>query len=286
MNDEVMLSIYVATYNHEKYIGQALDSILKQKTKYSYEVLVGEDCSPDGTRDILKEYEQKYPGKFQMFYREKNMYGQHPNNAGDLKRRCRGKYFIALEGDDYWIDENKIEKQIEFLEKHQEYLAVAHNCVVVDENSNENGQVYPECKDEEYTIRHFASDIMPGQLTTMMCRNYMKEDFMDTSLFEKGLSPGDKLAYFALVLNGKVYCMQEIMSAYRHVRKSGTSFTAMYEYKFKKEERWNYGLIEYAEKNNFKEGLKYAEMLYLRNLISGVTSKQCSLKQMLSYMKK
>lgn len=286
MNNEVMLSIYIATYNHEKYIAQALDGVLKQKTSYSYEILVGEDCSPDGTRDILKQYEKKYPGKFRMFYREKNMHGQHPNNAGDLKRRCRGKYIIALEGDDYWIDENKIQKQIEFLEKHEDYVAVAHNCIVVDENSNPCGKSYPECKDEEYTIKHFASEIMPGQLTTVMCRNYIKDDTMDTAFFlNKGLSPGDRLAYFAFILNGKVYCIQEPMSAYRQIRKSGTSFTAAYKYNFKKEERWNYALIEYSEKNNFKDGIKYGELLYFRNLISGLSSKQCSVRQMLNYMK-
>ena len=66
--DDVILSIYVPTYNHEKYIARALDSILMQKTDYAYEVLVGEDASTDNTRAILKEYEKKYPGRFQMYF--------------------------------------------------------------------------------------------------------------------------------------------------------------------------------------------------------------------------
>ena len=114
--DDIILSVYVATYNHEKYIERALDSILMQKIDYNMEILVGEDCSTDSTREILKEYEKKHPdSRMQIFYREKNMYGSECNNSQDLKLRCRGKYMIALEGDDFWTDENKLQRQVEFL---------------------------------------------------------------------------------------------------------------------------------------------------------------------------
>lgn len=284
--DRVMLSVYVTTYNHEKYIAQCLESILMQKTQYSYEVLVGEDCSPDGTREILKEFEKKYPGRFRMFYREHNMHGAKINNARDLKNRCTGKYIIALEGDDYWTDELKIEKQINFLENHPEYLAVAHNCVVVNENSEPNGEVYPECKDEEYSLKHLVSTIMPGQLTTVMCRNYMLGDVMDTSLFDQGLHPGDRLCYFALASNGKIHCMQEVMSAYRHIEKEGTSYSATHKYNFINDELWNWGCVEYALKLNNSDSIKYAELMYFRNLMNGLSSGQCSIKDVIQYTKK
>ena len=104
LSNDVILTVYVPTYNHENYITKALDSILMQKTKYNFEVLVGEDCSTDSTRAVLKDYESKHPGKFNIFYREKNMYGSSPNNALDLKLRSRGKYIICLEGDDFLTD--------------------------------------------------------------------------------------------------------------------------------------------------------------------------------------
>jgi len=135
MNDNPVISIYVATYNHERYIVKALDSIREQKTKYSYEVLVGEDVSTDNTRQLLKQYEKQHPGFMTVYYRDHNMHHEDPNNSKDLKMRCKGKYVIALEGDDYWIDPLKLQKQVDFLENHEEYLAVAHRCVVVDENS-------------------------------------------------------------------------------------------------------------------------------------------------------
>ena len=95
--DDVILSIYVPTYNHEKYIARALDSILMQKTDYAYEVLVGEDASTDNTRAILKEYEKKYPGRFQMYYREKNMHKQKAVSYTHLDVYKRQLYREVLE---------------------------------------------------------------------------------------------------------------------------------------------------------------------------------------------
>ncbi len=278
--NDVILSIYIPTYNHEKYIVRALDSVLMQKTKYNFEVLVGEDCSKDSTREILKEYEKQHPGKLQIFYREKNMHNTECNNARDLKRRCKGKYIIGLEGDDFWTDENKIEKQIDFLENHPEYIAVSHNCVVVDGNSEPNGEAYPQCTDEEYTTMHFFCDILPGQLTTVMYHNYYLEDSeFDYSILEKGLTPGDRLLYFALLCHGKVFCMQETMSAYRHIVAHGSSFSANYKFDFFKHKKWQQALIEYIKKHSGKKELKIAEYQYLYFIFKGLLSKQITFKQ-------
>lgn len=285
MVHDIILSVYIPTYNHEKYIAQALEGVLKQKTKYKFEVLVGEDCSTDNTRAIVKEYEEKYPGRFQIFYREHNMYGKTPNNSVDLRQRCKGKYIMCLEGDDFWIDECKIEKQIDFLENNPEYLGVAHNCIVVDEESKPNGEMYPECKEEEYTLKHFVSEIMPGQYATLMYRNYYIDEYMDTSILKKGLRPGDRVTYFALTLNGRIRCIQEPMTAYRHVKKSGTSFSATYKYSFENAENWNYSLVQYA-RNFDKNVIKYTEMIYFRNLMIGLKERQCTKKQIFKYMKK
>ena len=278
-NNDIILSVYVATYNHENYIVRALDSILMQKTKYNFEVLVGEDCSTDSTRSVLKEYEKQHPNKLQIFYREKNMYGTACNNAQDLKNRCKGKYIIALEGDDFWTDENKIEKQIDFLESHPEYIAVAHNCVVVGEDSKPNGEVYPQCTDEEYTTMHFFSEIMPGQLTTVMYRNYMMDSNFDSSILEKGLTPGDRLLYFALLCNGKVFCMQETMSAYRHITTHGSSFSANYKFDFSYQKRWQQELIKYIKNNSGKKELKIAEYQYFYFIVKRFFCKQLTFKQ-------
>lgn len=277
--NDIMLSIYVATYNHEKYIARALDSILMQKTKYKFEVLVGEDKSTDKTREILQKYEQEHPGFLTVFYREKNMYHSECNNSVDLMRRCTGKYIIALEGDDFWTDENKLEKQIDFLETHPEYIAVAHNCIVVGEDSEPIDEEYPECKETEYTFEHYFSEIMPGQLATFMYRNYLKDDSFDSSIFDENLSPGDRLLYFSLLCNGKIYCIQEKMSAYRHITTHGTSFSANYKFNYAGQKKWQMTLIEYARKHCRKKWVKIAEYQQLNFIMRGVVFKQISLKQ-------
>lgn len=283
------LSVYVATYNHENYIEQALDSIFMQKTQYNFEVLVGEDCSTDNTRNVLKRYEQKHPeyiasGQLKIFYRLHNMNKEIPSNADDLKQRCMGKYIIALEGDDYWTDCNKIERQIKFLENHPEYIAVSHNCTVVDENSCERNEEYPECRDSEYTFQHYFSEILPGQLTTLMYKNIYLDKRINKSLLDKGLSPGDKLIVLVLLCNGKIHCIQESMSAYRHITTHGDSFSANYKYNFKKEEEWYRAIMDYL--NCYNSTLKkYGEMYYFRAVTRGIKSKQCTFNTGIKYIK-
>ena len=268
---DIMISVYMTTYNHEKYVRQALDSVLKQKTDYSYEILIGDDVSTDGTRLILKEYEEKYPEIIKVFYREENMYGKAPDNGDDLRSRCRGKYVIALEGDDFWIDDEKLQKQVLFLELHPEYIAVAHNCTVVDNDGNPiNEYPYPECKEKDYTMNMFLQGILPGQLATVMYRNYLFDSDIDTSILGQGLMPTDRLIYFMLGIYGKIYCMQEKMSAYRFVYDTGSSFTANYKYEFGKEENWNRKLLEYAYRTKKKNAIKCAEILYARALWKGL----------------
>lgn len=259
---DVMLSICVPVYNHERYIVQALDSILMQKTQYSYEVLVGEDCSTDNTRLVLKEYEKKHPNKFNILYRNKNMYSEEINNNLDLMLRSRGKYLVVLEGDDYWEDEYKIEKQISFLESHPEYIAVAHNCIVVDENSNEIDMIYPECKDNEYTLDHFCNDILPGQTATFMTKNYFVQHHFDISLVTTKLHIGDRPLYFSVASCGRIYCMQEKMSAYRFITNGGSSHAATYKPNYDQEKKYHLALINYANTIKNKSAIYCSEIVY------------------------
>lgn len=286
MKYDVDLSIYVPVYNHEKYIVQALDSILMQKTKYSYEVWIGEDASTDNTRAILKEYEKKCPDNFHFLYREKNMHNSEPNNLTDLIFHCKGKYLICLEGDDFWTDENKIETQIDFLENNSDYIAIAHNCVVVDKDSLPNGEIYPQCTDVEYTFEYLASEIMPGQLTTVMIRNYMFDTKFNASAVRYPYYPNDRRLYFSLLCYGKIYCMQKEMSAYRHITDSGSSFSATYKYDFALTEKWHSSLLEYACVIGNKSAIKFAELLYFRCIGYGLKLKAVKFIPFLSYFGK
>lgn len=218
------VSIVVAVYNHEKYIKQALDSILMQKTNFNYEVLIGEDCSTDHTREVLRSIEKDLPDNFHIFYRKKN-YGPI-NNFKDLYSRTKGRYFIVLEGDDYWTYQYKLQKEYDYLETHPDYLCVAHNTLVVNDNNQAIPIDYPECKESEYTFNQFMEGLLPGQTTTKLIRNYYRYDIVKNHELDVGNYPGDRRESFLLCVNGKVHCIQQKWSAYRFVVSKGSSYSA------------------------------------------------------------
>jgi len=115
----MLLSIGVITYNHSSYIRQCLDSILMQKVGFDYEIVVGDDCSTDGTKDVLEEYKKLYPDKFVLLIKDDNE--GISKNYQSVLTRCKGEYVALCEGDDYWTDKDKLQKQIDFLECHKEY---------------------------------------------------------------------------------------------------------------------------------------------------------------------
>ena len=281
--EQVFISIYVPVFNHEKYVTQALDSILMQKTEYSYEVLVGEDCSTDNTRQVLKEWEAAHPDdRFTFFYRAENMHCLPCNNIQDLKNRCKGKYMICLEGDDFWTDPEKLQKQVSFLENHPEYYAVSHNCTVVGADSLPNGEVYPQCKDTEYTFRHYANFILPGQTATFLFRNYVIDPEFDQSLILKTAGPGDQNLYFSILSHGKIHCLQEAMSAYRHITTEGSSYSATFRYRYETLEYPTRCRLEYAYKLGIADAISCMEHLYVLNLRRGLLRRHIGLKRALS----
>ena len=119
---EPLVSISCITYNHAPYIKQCLDGFLMQKTTFSFEVLIHDDASTDGTTEIIKDYAQKYPDIIKPLYEEENQWIKGRRGSAEFNfPRARGKYIALCEGDDYWIDENKLQMQVDFLENNPEY---------------------------------------------------------------------------------------------------------------------------------------------------------------------
>jgi len=113
-----VVSVKMITYNHAPYIAQAIEGVLQQKTDFPFELLIGEDCSTDGTRDIVFEYQKQNPSIIRVITSDKNL-GSRKNNLRTAKA-CRGKYIAYCEGDDYWQYPYKIQKQVEYMESHPE----------------------------------------------------------------------------------------------------------------------------------------------------------------------
>ena len=126
------VSVFMMTYNHEKYITQALEGIMMQRTNFDFEIVIGEDCSIDNTRKIVLEFAGKYPGKFKCLMHEQNI-GVVANQLATLKE-CSGKYIALCEGDDFWTDPRKLQKQVDFLESNPNYVLIHTNKAVLHNN--------------------------------------------------------------------------------------------------------------------------------------------------------
>ncbi|MBQ1238235.1 MAG: glycosyltransferase, partial [Oscillospiraceae bacterium] len=127
---EVLLSVCIRTHNQERFICEALDSVLCQKTTFDFEVIVSDDASSDGTMAILQEYAGRYPSVVRLLLSETNLGG--PNNLKRVIEASQAKYITCLDGDDYYTDAYKLQKQVDFLEANPEYAACFHNTWMVD----------------------------------------------------------------------------------------------------------------------------------------------------------
>lgn len=134
MNGKPLVSIVSAIYNHEKYIAQAIESFLMQKTNFPFEIVLAEDCSTDRTGEICREYQKKHPDKIRLLQREKNL-GAMENHLGAIES-CMSKYIANCEGDDYWTDPYKLQKQVDFLEANPEFSFSGHNVLIKFEGSD------------------------------------------------------------------------------------------------------------------------------------------------------
>ncbi len=223
--DNIMVSVCCLAYNHEKYIRKTLDGFVNQKTNFKYEVLIHDDASTDRTADIIREYEEKYPDIIKPIYQTENQYSKRVRiNQTYIYPRTRGKYIAFCEGDDYWTDENKLQKQVDLLESNPQYIACVHRYIVVNDNDEEqqvrtfgyyeNGGVY--------TFDDFFTNNLPSQLATLLMHNIFKDKDKGypEALVEIKL-PGDIKMFLALLVHGDIYRMKDVMSAYRFISESG-----------------------------------------------------------------
>lgn len=243
MNNKTFVSVVVLTYNHEQYIRKALDSILMQEINFKYEIVLGDDCSTDETRTILRAYEKDYPGIFKIIYREKNI--GTTKNLYDVFMHCEGKYIAQLEGDDFWIDSYKLQNQVEFLETNDKYIGVAHSCNVLCSNMalGKGIEAFYHCKDGSvFGFAEYKRKRFPGHTCTLVYRNIFLDFTYDYSIiYNADYYIGDRTVNMLLTAQGYIYCMDRPMSVYRAVIKEGESnVNSLYKGKNRLIDDWNY----------------------------------------------
>lgn len=221
----IMVSVLIISYNQRTTIQQALESVLEQRTRFSVEILVGDDHSGDGTAEIIAEIAQV--SALQTVLRPRNLGATR--NLYNLQERARGKYLAYLEGDDYWCDPSKLQKQVDFLESHLEYIGCTHRCCIVDEDGRPFADQHLRWVAERdvYTLRDFHGIVLPGHGSTIMHRNiFLGSGGRYEELMTLHPLIGDRPLCLLLASLGKIYRIPETMSCYRRVRKRNTSTNA------------------------------------------------------------
>ena len=204
------LSICCPTYNHEKFIAQALDSFLLQETNFEFDIVIGDDCSTDGTLSICRAYQQKYPGKVKLLPSETNM-GMIPNFVRTLKS-CTGKYVAMCEGDDYWTNPLKLQTQVDFLEANAAYAICFHRVQNLANGQLVESTINTSATEETYTINNLASGNFI-HTPSVVFRNHLFNEFPQW-FFQSAL--GDYVLHMINAKYGLIKYFPQQMAVYRY----------------------------------------------------------------------
>lgn len=209
-SNEITVSVFCITYEHVRYIAQAIESFLMQKTNFLFEIVIGEDCSKDGTREIVLEYAQKYPDLIRVITSENNV-GAIENEIRTFKA-CKGKYIAFCEGDDFWLDPDKLQKQVDFLESNKDYAICFHPVFIYKEGQERKlSSLNQSTVEVSYTIE----DIVKKNIIhtpSVVFRNVLDGNlpgwFSDSPI-------GDYVLHVLHAIHGKIKYLPEPMAVYR-----------------------------------------------------------------------
>lgn len=203
-----MVSVWMITYNHEKFIGKAIESVLSQKTNFKIEIVIGDDNSTDNTSEIIKAYQKQHPNIIKARFNNTNK-GMMPNMIETLNE-CNGKYVALLEGDDYWIYPNKLQKQIDFLESHPEYSFSFHNAFVLYNSNKKISHIHAILREGDYTGNQIISEWLVSTASVVF-----KNKKIHWPDFTFECAHGDILLFLILLEHGKAYAFNDVWSVYR-----------------------------------------------------------------------
>ena len=224
MSQKVIVAI--TTYNLKDYIRQCLDSVLSQETSFEFSLIIADDCSKDGTVEILKEYKTKYPNKIELILNPKNLGSLATSNLIFDKIDC--EYFSFLDGDDYWLDNKRLQKQVDFLDSHPDYTLCGGNTHYLVNDKIASDVVKKNLTNKSYTFDDFINDKCPFVHTSsLLVRNVIFKDGLpecyktSVNTFENCALRGEDFRRLIHHEKGKLFVSNEYYSVYR-IHKSGT----------------------------------------------------------------
>lgn len=208
-----LVSISCITYNHAPYIRQCLDGFMMQQTNFAFEVLIHDDASTDGTTEIIKEYEEKYPDIIKPLYEEENQWVKGRRGSAVFNfPRATGKYIAMCEGDDYWTDPLKLQKQVDFLEANPEYVMCSHCVNEYDQELN----IISEGWSPHNNIRYNKFDLLSGGWYYYPLSVVFRHSALDLKGYNRYPYHMDAVLFYHLLEAGGGYLLRDKMGVYRN----------------------------------------------------------------------
>ncbi len=204
------VSALIVTYNHEPYIAHAIEGALMQETDFDFEIVISEDCSTDGTRAIVEEYEARYPDRIRVFYSPTNLGGVR--NFVDTYRECRGEYVALLEGDDYWTAPEKLQRQVAFLDRHPACSMCAHGLIEVYEDGSRPPMAWTASEQKEVST---LEDLIRHNFVYWGSAMLRKEAFDDYPEWVYDAPFGDHPLWIQVAQRGDVGFIDRFYGVYR-----------------------------------------------------------------------
>ena len=222
-NDPIMVSICCTVYNHEKYLRKCLDGFVMQKTNFKYEILIHDDASTDSSANIIREYEKKYPDIIKPIYQSENQYSQGIKISWTYQYpRVKGKYIALCEGDDYWSDNHKLQKQFNALEKHSDCVFCTHRVRFIADSGEIINQSLPTSinhtvilKKDEWVKGCLSSNYLFQTSSYFFKSKIVKKYIYEIPEFIKAAIVGDTPLMLLSADIGNCIYLEDEMSCYR-----------------------------------------------------------------------
>jgi len=209
MNEKKTVTVCMITYNHEAFISEAIEGVMMQQTSFPIELIIGEDCSTDRTRKICQEYKLKYPDKIKLLLPESNL-GMMRNFYTTLDVST-GKYLALCEGDDYWTDPHKLQKQVDFLEANEDYAICFHPVKIWKDDKIVDDFITHEVPDETNIC-----DLVKGNYIHTPSVVFRRNMNVINELKKINTPAGDFVLYMLNAKYGKIKKLKDIMAVYRY----------------------------------------------------------------------
>lgn len=214
-----LVSVFMMAYNHEKYISEAIEGVLMQNTNFDFDIVIGEDCSTDNTRQIILDYQRKYPGKFKLLLHKENI-GAMANQQAVFSV-CTGKYIAMCEGDDYWTDPYKLQKQVDFLESNHEFGLVHTQFKIFEQKSGVFSQG-PQNRQHVDLFRLLGGNAI-SSLTVCFRRELIVSYLKEIRPNDKKWIMGDYPLWIYIAGNSKIGFIPEYTAVYRKLEESASN---------------------------------------------------------------